>query len=81
MGVALTWKGTIQAETRGSQKINVFWSTQLTWEYKICVQQQQENVPLQNSACPGNSLRVKIQSWYILVPSDSLVKHMNQLGK
>jgi hypothetical protein len=48
MGVALTWKGTIQAETRGSQKINVFWSTKLTWEYKIHVRQQQENVPLQN---------------------------------
>lgn len=28
-----------EAEEWSSQEINVFWSTQLTWEYNVCVQQ------------------------------------------
>lgn len=54
-----------EAEELSSQKINVFRSTQLTWEYNILVRQRQ-NVPLQNSVCPGISSRVKIQPWHIL---------------
>lgn len=67
--VAWIWKEAVRqkggAEELSSQEINVFWSTQLTWEYNILVRQQQ-NVPLQNSAWPGISSRVKIAPWHIL---------------
>lgn len=70
VGVIWIWKGAVQAEKRGRgverKEINVFWSTQLTWECNSLVQQQQRNVPLQNSSCPRINSRVKIQPWHIV---------------
>lgn len=64
------WKGAVQAEKRGRgverKEINVFWSTQLTWECNSLVQQQQQNVPLRNSLCPRINSRAKIQPWHIV---------------